>query len=350
MMGVIFDLDQTIIDSRIAYEARKNRDWENVYKLIPSMKPYTEVVNLIKAMISQGIEVAIVTSSPASYCKKVLEYLGITGVIMVCYHDTNKHKPEPDPILLAIKRMKNQEGKRIIAVGDDDNDILAANRAGIISVQGFWGNPYGYSTAKYQPHVFCRDEKSLVKYFSAQGVQTGKNGLRKRCSHVYQLFDYYPMTRTHDKLSEELFDEVKEKNSRLYICQAFCQELEKKGLPSSDKYGIFVVPSSTANNWNKKLTDYVVPRLVQNMGLVDCSKYILRHTTHDKQAFGGDRSVESNLSTIKLQYLLPPDIKGAFIIDDITTSGNIFESCRILLSNAGIDRDKIYCLAIGGTV
>ena len=86
------------------------------------------------------------------------------------------------------------------------------------------------------------------------------------------------------------------------------------------------------------------------MGLIDCSKYILRHTTRDKQAYGGDRNLQSNLQTIKLQYTLPPQMKGAFIIDDITTSGNSFESCKQLLYNTSIDNNEIYCVAIGGTV
>lgn len=101
-MGIIFDLDQTIIDSSIAYEARKNRDWKKVYSLIPKMRPYVKVVQLIKAMVNQGIEVAIVTSSPRPYCEKILDYLNITGVITVCYHDTKKHKPDPEPYMLAI--------------------------------------------------------------------------------------------------------------------------------------------------------------------------------------------------------------------------------------------------------
>ena len=86
------------------------------------------------------------------------------------------------------------------------------------------------------------------------------------------------------------------------------------------------------------------------MGLIDCSDYILRHTTHDKQAFGGDRSVQSNFATMRLQYYLPDQIEGAFIIDDITTTGNIFEACKQILCAEDIPRQNIYCAAIGGTV
>lgn len=351
MVGVIFDLDQTLIDSSIAYEARKNGDWSMVYDLIPHMRPYEKVVGLVKTLVNQGIEVAIVTSSPLSYCQRVLGYLGITDVITVCYHETIKHKPDPEPILLAVRKMEYQEGKIIIAIGDDDNDTLAANRAGVISVQGFWGNPYGYSKAEYQANVFCKDEESLVKYFTTRGIRTGECGFRERAYHTYQLFDYYPMTKKHDMWSQNLFNEVKERNNSTSICKMFCREFEDIEIPIvSGRYGVFVVPSSTAGRWNRKLTDYVIPRIVRSRGLIDCSKHILRHTAHEKQAFGGERSIDSNLATLRLQYQLPSQMEGAIIIDDITTSGNIFESCKRILCDAGVDGEKIYCVAIGGTV
>lgn len=350
-MGVIFDLDQTIIDSSIAEEERKNGNWAKVYSLIPLMKPYYGVVSLIHALLERGIQVAIVTSSPRTYCEKVLRFLGITGVITVCYHDTKRHKPDPEPILEAIRRMKNQEGKKIIAIGDEEKDIIAANKARVLSVLVYWGNYDSYLYNEVRPDVFCRDEESLLRYFNIKGVELGKGGLRKRDYHTYQLFDYYPISKTHDRLSQEIFEEVKGRNNRTDICEAFCRAFEKRTKQiAPDTYGIFVVPSSTAGKWNSKLTDYVVPRLVNSMGLIDCSDYILRHTTHDKQAFGGDRSVWSNLSTIKLQYYLPEQMEGAFIIDDITTTGNIFEACKRVICDEGIPRDNIYCAAIGGTI
>lgn len=353
-MGVIFDLDQTIIDSSIAYEYRKNRNWTKVYTLIPKMKPYEKVVELIKILISQGTEVAVVTSSPRTYCEKILAHLGIFDVITVCYHDTDRHKPNPDPYLLAISKMKNQKGKCISVVGDEEADIIAAKAvkgANIISILAYWNNCMEYYNSKVQPDILCRDEMCLMKLFCTLGLETEESGLRRRAFHVYQLFDYYPISRTHDLLSRKVFEEVKEKNNSISICRRFCHEFKKfKKKIAPNTYGIFIVPSSTAGVWNRKLTNYVVPRLVESMKLIDCSKYILRHTTHEKQAFGGNRSVESNLLTMKLQYKLPSQMVGAFIIDDITTSGNVFESCRQILINEGIDSRKIYCVAIGGTV
>ena len=71
---------------------------------------------------------------------------------------------------------------------------------------------------------------------------------------------------------------------------------------------------------------------------------------HEKQAYGGDRSIKSHLNTIKVSKRIPDMLDGAIIIDDITTTGNIFHACRELLVDQGIPYMNIYCFAVGGTV
>ncbi len=347
-MGFIFDLDQTIIDSSIAFEERKSRNWNAVYALIPQMKPFKKIVYLIKELVNLGEEVAIVTSSPKPYCNRVLNFLGITGVITVCYHDTVKHKPDTEPMLLAKSMMRNK-AQNIIAIGDEENDIIAAQNAKMYGVLGYWGNHYSFYNNTTQPDLYCRDEDSLLFFIYSLGYKITDGGLRNRRDRTYQLFDYYPISKKHDHFSYDLYQEAKNHDNNMSKCSLFCSEFMKLQV-TSGTYGIFVVPSSLKNSWNNKLTDIVVPYLVNNMGLIDCAKYILRHTSHPKQAFGGNRSVQSNLSTIELQFSLPPNLQGAFIIDDITTTGNIFEACEQLLCNNGVNKQNIYCAAIGGTV
>lgn len=364
-MYVIFDLDQTIIDSSIAYETRKVGNWKKVYDLIPSMKPYDEIILLINALLNAKVKVAIVTSSPETYCTKVLDFLGIKDVITVCFHDTKKHKPDPEPILLAIEKMGCQKYDNIIVIGDEDNDTIAVNKAryhykNIKSILGCWGHYKGEQDIKVTPTIFCSDEKCLLRYFSAIGLDLGKYVLENReydndeyyLHGIYNLFDYYPISREHDILSESILKELKENNNSTTICEAFCRAIIKQFSDIKPKtYGIFVVPSSEKWKWNNKLIDYVVPRLVESLKLIDCSKYIVRYKTRTKQSHGGNRSVESNLATIKLQYELPPKITGAFIIDDITTTGNIFHACvEVICASKQIYMQDVDCIAIGGTV
>lgn len=46
------------------------------------------------------IGVCVVTSSPQSYCSKVLKHFDWKGIKIVCYHDTSGHKPDPDPAVV----------------------------------------------------------------------------------------------------------------------------------------------------------------------------------------------------------------------------------------------------------
>lgn len=137
-MGIIFDLDQTLVDSSIAYKARKNRNWSEVYSLINQFNSYEGIDEIIKLLKKNNIPMCVVTSSPESYCKKVLSKFGWSFMEKVCYHDTHKHKPNPEPILKGIEKL-NCNKKDILSVGDDYNDIKAANASGVVSILSTWG-------------------------------------------------------------------------------------------------------------------------------------------------------------------------------------------------------------------
>ncbi|MBK1811547.1 HAD family hydrolase [Clostridium sp. YIM B02505] len=137
-MGIIFDLDQTLINSSIALDLRRKRDWQNVYRLIPSLVPFEGINEILQKLATKNIPVCIVTSSPSSYCKKILDYYKWTGLKTVCYHDTYKHKPYPDPILKGVELL-GVNPSQVISIGDEPNDIIASKCAGVISVAVTWG-------------------------------------------------------------------------------------------------------------------------------------------------------------------------------------------------------------------
>lgn len=350
-MIALFDLDQTIINSAIANNERYSGNWKNVYDLIPQMEPYEKIILLIKKLIKDGHAVAIVTSSPESYTKRILEYLNINlyDVTLVCYHDTTKHKPDPEPINLAINKIIGHGEESVYYIGDDEKDIEAANRADCFSILGCWGRSYSYSYDDdlHRPGIICRNEDSLWRYFSLLGEISGKITFENRSRNIFQLCDYYPKSKIHDDISIALLNEFK-LNKDNGFCEEFCEVFMDLDIPPNC-FGVFVVPSSTPNKWNRKIMKEIIPNIVKQKKLIDCSDYIQRHTLHEKQAYGGNRSVVSNLDTIKLQYDLPDELIGAYIIDDITSTGNIFNACVQLLSDAGINIDNIRCIAIGGT-
>jgi HAD superfamily hydrolase (TIGR01509 family) len=163
-MAVIFDLDLTLIDSNIAEPFRKKRDWSNVYKLIPKFTIYDGILDLLVYLNQQRIPLCLVTSSPRPYCEKVMKHFGLRFNYMVSYHDTNNHKPHPEPIKLAIRHL-NIEQKNCYALGDHPNDLEAARAAGTISVGCLWGAHNPELIINSKPDLIFKTPQKALEYF-----------------------------------------------------------------------------------------------------------------------------------------------------------------------------------------
>ncbi|WP_276485773.1 HAD family hydrolase [Paraflavitalea pollutisoli] len=136
---VIFDLDLTLIDSKIA-EPFRPRNWPKVYELIPSFQEYNGIREVLTFLKQSSIDYCIVTSSPEPYCIKVCHQWQFCSTYTVCYHDVGKAqiKPHPAPMNLALAKL-NASADSILSFGDKDIDIISSNAAGIRSVACLWG-------------------------------------------------------------------------------------------------------------------------------------------------------------------------------------------------------------------
>lgn len=159
-MGIIIDLDQTILDTSVAEAARSQRNWSDVYSLIPKFSPYDGMIELLHDLKCQGIKSCIVTSSPSSYCQKVVKHWNIPADFKVCYHDTPKRKPNPEPHLLALKLLE-EKNTDTVSIGDRDIDILSAKRAGIRSIGCLWGNTDNAELKNSSPEFIVENVEEL---------------------------------------------------------------------------------------------------------------------------------------------------------------------------------------------
>lgn len=138
-MSIIFDLDQTLVNSSSAASLRDRRAWPLVYEEIKKFTLYEGIKETLEFLEQASIPYCIVTASPSTYCLRVCFHWGINSTYTVCYHDTVKRKPHPDPILMAIRKMKAISADQVISFGDRDIDIMASNAAGVVSVACLWG-------------------------------------------------------------------------------------------------------------------------------------------------------------------------------------------------------------------
>lgn len=137
-MFLIFDLDMTLVNSSSADQLRQQRSWQEVYRLIPEFTLFDGVKELMVTLSEHNIQYGIVTASPRTYCEKVVEFFKFNPKFCVCYHDTKRHKPHPDPIFYAVDQLPNSD-EYILSFGDRDIDIHASNQAGVMSVACLWG-------------------------------------------------------------------------------------------------------------------------------------------------------------------------------------------------------------------
>jgi len=105
-----------------------------------AVKPYPEVDELLSALRASHVPMAVVTSKKKALARRGLSLCGLESYMdaVVAVEDTVTHKPEPEPVVLAL-RLLGVAPERALFIGDSPYDILAGNRADVATVAAFWG-------------------------------------------------------------------------------------------------------------------------------------------------------------------------------------------------------------------
>jgi pyrophosphatase PpaX len=130
--------DPTEVDALIA----KYREYqlEHHDRLVRCYDAVLETVDFIRAA---GHPVGIVTSKAVWLARRGLDHVGLGphfDLIVGC-DSCERHKPDPEPVLLALERLGCHPSDAVF-VGDSVHDIHAGNAAGVTTVAALWG-PFG---------------------------------------------------------------------------------------------------------------------------------------------------------------------------------------------------------------
>lgn len=138
---VLLDLDDTLVLTReiesIRHQARRREaSWDAVYAAFDrtTLPPGTH--DLVR-WLKQEATVGVVTSAQRVYAERLLRTHGLDLPVVVAYHDTPLHKPDPQPLQRALELL-NGKPADAVHIGDGDADATAALNAGIIPLQMGW--------------------------------------------------------------------------------------------------------------------------------------------------------------------------------------------------------------------
>jgi pyrophosphatase PpaX len=121
----------------VLYETYLTWNAENTERLI---RGYDGVDDVLGDLGAAGVHVGVATSKRRESAQQAMDILGISQHVdvLVAMEDTERHKPDPTPLLLALDRM-GRGSNDAVYVGDAVVDVLAGKAAGMDTVAVTWG-------------------------------------------------------------------------------------------------------------------------------------------------------------------------------------------------------------------
>ena len=136
---IIFDFDQTLVDTRSLEHLRRQRKWREVSQGTRTLEPYAGITDLLEGLSARDQEIAIVTNSPIMVPQGFVDRYSWPVSCVIGYHDVSRHKPHPDGLLLALERC-GATPTDSYHVGDRAQDTDTARAAGIAAIGVGWGS------------------------------------------------------------------------------------------------------------------------------------------------------------------------------------------------------------------
>lgn len=128
------------------------------------IRRYAGVDALLTTLLSAGVPVAVATSKLRGPARAALRLAGLDELVavLVTLEDTDRHKPDPQPLLCALDRL-GRLAEDAVYVGDAVVDIEAARNAGMAAIGVTWGAGVREAVVGARPDVVADTVEQLLQ-------------------------------------------------------------------------------------------------------------------------------------------------------------------------------------------
>ena len=161
---------QGLVSQMRALDPDRVEELVEVYKehndpLHETLEAFDDLLDLLPRLRDEGRRLGIVTAKRHRTVRLALDRfpeLAEQFEVVVGYEDTERHKPEPDPVLFALERLGAAPAEAAY-VGDSPFDIQAAKAAGTFAVAVGWGGIHADERLLDEaPDAFVREPAELL--------------------------------------------------------------------------------------------------------------------------------------------------------------------------------------------
>lgn len=168
MPAVLFDLDETLLNTRILKADRRGARWRSIANRLDEVTAYVhvgsraQVTDLPSLTTEMGFQVGVLTQSPRWYAERLLDAFGIRYDALISGSDGYAPKPDPSSVRALAEELEVPL-ETCVVVGNDAADIQAAQNANVLCIGVAWSGRAPKSWRRHWPDIAIADPVSFLE-------------------------------------------------------------------------------------------------------------------------------------------------------------------------------------------
>lgn len=104
------------------------------------VRGFEGIREMLAALRAAGVKLGVVTSKRRDLALRGMQVCGLEDCFdtVVGMDETEKHKPDPEPVFLALERLGESPGSHVLMVGDSRFDVECGRNAGVLTAAVGW--------------------------------------------------------------------------------------------------------------------------------------------------------------------------------------------------------------------